>query len=121
MKLQDLLNAEATPTAEAVNTAIFGFLGELAAKFEKRDEENPWRNSPKACLRRMTLQMAELAHDDDDIAHLIKAFRLGQNGLVRAAYGIDASYELDDAADSIEAMAESICNELRVEATDCAA
>lgn len=121
MELQRLLNADTAPTAKDINAAIFGTLSRLAAKFEKRDDANPWANSPSQCLKRMTLMMVEAAHGDDDIAHLIRWFRLGDASLTRAAYDLDAGDDLDRAADEIAALAESICDELRREATRLAA
>ena len=121
MDLDRLLTADTAPTADEINAAIFGTLSRLAAKFEKRDDANPWANSPSQCLKRMTLQMAEAAHGDDDISHLIKWFRIGTASLTRAAYDLDVGDDLDRAADEIAALAESICDELRREATRLAA
>ena len=121
MTLQDLLTAEKAPSAEQINTAIFGFLSALAEKFEKRDDANPWRNSPAQCLQRMTIQMATLAYRDDDIAHLLKVFRLGENASIRAMYGHDTSDTLDTAADELTELAEKIASDWKREATEVAA
>jgi len=120
MQIQDLLNAEKAPSAEAINTAIFGFLSQLADKFEKRDDSNPWRNSPAQCLQRMTIQMAEMAHKDDDIANLLRAYRLGCNADLRAMYGHDATDEMDKQADTLELFAGLIADEWRANATSYA-
>ena len=120
MQIQDLLNAEKAPSAEAINTAIFGFLSQISAKFEKRDDSNPWRNSPAQCLQRMTIQMAEQAHRDDDIATLLRAYRLGENADLRAAYGHDCADEMDRQADTLELFAGLIADEWRANATSYA-
>ena len=56
----------------------------------------------------------------DDIANLLRAYRLGCNADLRAMYGHDATDEMDKQADTLELFAGLIADEWRANATSYA-